>query len=253
MSKSERVETIINLIQKRNSISPLQLSQEMGVSLITIRRDLKLLTEKNIIKKEYNSIRTVRKYNKIFHERHNINLSQKTIIADLAQRFIQSEDTIFLDTSTTCYELARKLASSQKTLFIVTNNLFTAIELMNNENIDIVLIGGKTRKGYYSTVGPLAEAMISNIKVDKLFFSCTGLDTSGTYEPSNLEGNIKLKYIENSRHRYLLADSSKFNRASITKTANLHDIDFLITEKELSNDLMNLFKKFNIKSIFPSE
>jgi len=252
MSKSERVETIINLIQKRNFISPLQLSQEMGVSLITIRRDLKLLTEKNIIKKEYNNIRMVKKYNKIFHERHNNNLNSKKIIAELTQRFIQSEDTLFLDSSTTCYELAHKLTYSQKNLFIVTNNFYTAIELLNGDKIDVLLIGGKTMKGYYSTVGPLAEEMITNIKVDKCFFSCTAVDTIGTYEASNLEASIKLKFLENSKLHYLLIDSSKFNKASISKTTSLNNIEVLISEKELPANLMNVVRKNNIKCIFPS-
>lgn len=253
MQKSERLKTIINFIQKNGYISPIKLSQKMEVSIATIRRDLKLLKERNIIKNEYNNIRVYTNVDKIFHERHSINLSQKKIIAELAQDFIKSEDTIFLDTSTTCYELARQLVFSQKTLFIVTNNLFTALELFNSDRIDVVLIGGNTKKGYFCTVGPFAEKMISNIKVDKFFFSCTAFDESGTYEPDKLGGNVKLKFLENSRIHYLLADSSKFNKASISKTANIDDIDVLITEKLLPDNLFSTLKKYNIRCVFPSK
>lgn len=252
MSKSERIETIINIIQKRGYISPVKLSQEMGVSIPTIRRDLKLLRDKNIIKNDYNNIRVNTNVDKIFHERHSINKLKKEVIAKLARDFIKSEDTIFLDTSTTCYELARQLVYSQKTLFIVTNNLYTAIELLNNERIDVVLIGGNTKKGYFCTVGPFAEKMIANIKVDKFFFSCTAFDEKGTYEPDKLGGNVKLKFLENSRIHYLLADSSKFNKASISKTADIDDIDVLITEKVLPDNLLTVLKKYNIQCVFPS-
>ena len=152
MRKSERLEKILDLIQNSNFISPGKLAEKMNVSLITIRRDLKKLTEQGFIIKEYNAIKIARDYDKRFHERHHTNLEQKRIIAKLAKRFVQSGDTLFLDTSTTCYEFARVLSRSLKNLHIVTNNLYTAIELLSNHRIDVILIGGNTRQGYFSTI-----------------------------------------------------------------------------------------------------
>jgi len=251
MGKAERLEKILYLIQNSNFISPVELAEKMDVSLVTIRRDLKKLADQKSIIKEYNTIKIARDYDKRFHERHNTNLEQKRIIAELAKRFVQSGDTLFLDTSTTCYEFARTLALSSQNLHIITNNIYMAVELMNIYKIDLVLVGGNIRHGYYSTVGPLAEKMLSNIKVNKFFFSCTMLDTRGIYESSVLEGNIKVKMFENSRLHYLLVDSSKFNKASIFRTTGIENLDVIITDKSLSKEYLDKLKYRNIEVITP--
>lgn len=251
MGKAERLEKIMDLIQNSNFISPLELAEKMDVSLVTIRRDLKKLAEERSIIKEYNTIKIARDYDKRFHERHNTNLEQKRIIAELAKRLVQSGDTLFLDTSTTCYEFARTLALSSQNLHIITNNIYMAVELMSIYKIDLILVGGNIRHGYFSTIGPLAEKMLSNIKVNKFFFSCTMLDENGIYESNILEGNIKVKMFENSRLHYLLVDSTKFDKASIFRTTGIENIDALITDKPLPNEYLDILKDKNIEIITP--
>jgi DeoR/GlpR family transcriptional regulator of sugar metabolism len=251
MGKAERLEKIMDLIQNSNFISPLELAEKMNVSLVTIRRDLKKLAEERSITKEYNTIKIARDYDKRFHERHNTNLEQKRIIAELAKKLVQSGDTLFLDTSTTCYEFARTLALSSQNLHIITNNIYMAVELMSIYKIDLVLLGGNIRHGYFSTIGPLAEKMLSNIKVNKFFFSCTMLDENGIYESNILEGNIKVKMFENSRLHYLLVDSTKFDKASIFRTTGIENIDALITDKPLPNEYLDILKDKNIEIITP--
>lgn len=252
MGKAERLEKIMDLIQNSNFISPLELAEKMDVSLVTIRRDLKKLAEERSIIKEYNTIKIARDYDKRFHERHHTNLEQKRIIAELAKRLVQSGDTLFLDTSTTCYEFARTLALSSQNLHIITNNIYMAVELMSIYKIDLVLLGGNIRHGYFSTIGPLAEKMLSNIKVNKFFFSCTMLDENGIYESNILEGNIKVKMFENSRLHYLLVDSTKFDKASIFRTTGIENIDALITDKPLPNEYLDILKDKNIEIITPA-
>ena len=252
MTKSERLEKILDLIQNSNFISPKELAEKINVSLITIRRDLKELTEQKFITKEYNTIKIAQNYDKRFHERHNTNLEQKIIIAELAKKFVQSGDTLFLDTSTTCYEFARLLAHSTKNVHIITNNLHTAIELLSNSRIDVIFIGGNVRHGYFSTIGPLAENTLANINVDKFFFSCTMLDKRGIYESSILEGNIKVKMFNNSRLHYLLVDSSKFDKASIFRITGIENVDAIITDKPLPNEYLDILKDKNIEIITPT-
>ena len=251
MGKAERLEKILDLIQNSNFISPVELAEKMNVSLVTIRRDLKKLAAERSIIKEYNTIKIARDYDKRFHERHNTNLEQKRIIAELAKKFVQSGDTLFLDTSSTCYEFARSLALSSQNLHIITNNIYMAVELMSIYKIDLVLVGGNIRHGYFSTVGPLAEKMLSNIKVNKFFFSCTMLDTKGIYESNVLEGNVKVKMFENSRIHYLLVDSSKFNKASIFRTTGIENLDAIISDKPLSQEYLDKLKDSDTEVITP--
>lgn len=253
MVRAERLEKIMDFIEEGKFISPVELSEKMDVSLVTIRRDLKTLAEQGLIIKKHNFIKIVRDSDKRFHERHNNNLDQKHVIAKLSQRFVQSGDTLFLDTSTTCYEFARVLAHSSKNVHVITNNLYTAIELMSNYRIDVILVGGNTRQGYFSTVGPLAENMLANIKVNKFFFSCTMLDEKGIYESNILEGKIKEKMFKNSRLRYLLVDSSKFGKASIFKTTSIESLDAIISDRPLSKEYLDKLKGNDIDIVTPSQ
>jgi len=97
MGKAERLEKMLDLIQNSNFISPVELAEKMSVSLVTIRRDLKKLADQKSITKEYSTIKIARDYDKRFYERLNTNREQKRMIAELAKRFVQSGDTIFLD------------------------------------------------------------------------------------------------------------------------------------------------------------
>jgi len=124
-----------------------------------------------------------------------------------------------------------------------------AVELMSIYKIDLVLVGGNIRHGYFSTIGPLAEKMLSHMKVTKFFFSCTMLDTRGIYESSVLEGNIKVKMFENSRLHYLLVDSSKFNKASVFRTTGIENLDAIITDKPLPNEYLDILKRKKIEII----
>lgn len=122
---------------------------------------------------------------------------------------------------------------------------------MSIYKIDLVLVGGNIRHGYFSTIGPLAEKMLSNIKVTKFFFSCTMLDTMGSYESNVLEGNIKVKMFENSRLHYLLVDSSKFDKASIFRTTGIENVDAIITDKPLSKEYLDKLKDRNVEIVTP--
>ncbi len=122
---------------------------------------------------------------------------------------------------------------------------------MSIYKIDLVLVGGNIRHGYFSTIGPLAEKMLSNIKVTKFFFSCTMLDARGIYESNVLEGNIKVKMFENSRLHYLLVDSSKFDKASIFRTTGIENVDSIITDKPLPKEYLDKLKDRNAEVITP--
>ena len=77
------------------------------------------------------------------------------------------------------------------------------------------------------------------------------LDTRGIYESSVMEGNIKVKMFENSRLHYLLADSSKFDKASIFRTTGIENVDAIITDKSLSKGYLDILEDKNIEIVSP--
>ncbi len=250
-SKIEREEKILDLIQNKKFVNPSELAAELGVSLVTIRRDLKELEERGLIVKNYNSISIKREYDKRFYERYSQYLPEKRIIAKLALNFVKPGDTLFIDTSTTCYEFAKVIASATKNIHIVTNSIMSAMELANNLSIEVTLIGGTLKSGYFSTIGTFAEEMMEKIKVGKIFMSCTTLDPQGLYESSILEGSFKKKAIANSKVRYLLVDSSKFDKVSIFQTAELKDIDVILTNKPLPNRYLSILRDTGTEFVIP--
>ncbi len=250
-SRIEREEKILDLIQNKKFVNPSELAAELGVSLVTIRRDLKELEERGLIIKSYNSITIKKEYDKRFYDRYSQHLSEKRTIAKLAARFVNPGDTLFIDTSTTCYEFAKVLTSTKKNIHVVTNSIMSAMELANNLSIEVTLIGGTLKSGYFSTIGTFAEEMIERIKVGKIFLSCTTLDIQGLYELSTLEGNFKKKAIANSKVRYLLVDSSKFDKVSIFQTAELKDMDAIVTNRLPSNRYLSTLREVQTELVVP--
>jgi len=234
MHKTERQKFIVEVVNQRDFVPIKELQKMLGVSMITLRRDIAELAESDLIEKTYGGIRskkTESEGEKKFNERRKQNLQKKKIIAELALQYVKNGDTVFLDGSTTVYQFAQLLASSDYNLYVITTSAMTALELSKNPRNEVILVGGLIRHGFFTLVGPIAEENLKKFSVDKFFFSCRGLMPSeGTYEANILEAQSKKTMLKNSNKHILLADSTKIGNRSIVKCIDIDDINILITD-----------------------
>ncbi|MDF2653476.1 MAG: DeoR/GlpR transcriptional regulator [Paenibacillus sp.] len=209
--EEERQQKITDYVQSRERASVQELAQQFQVSESTVRRDLKILMEKE--------------------DRYRI---QKEAIAKAAAALVQEGDTIVLDSGTTTYYLAKELKSF-KQLTVVTNSVMVAQELLTHKGIELVLTGGTLRHESLAMVGPLTENAMESVYVNKAFVATNSMDPIiGLTTPNMLEASAKRSMFRSAKQVILLADHSKYGRVSFAKVAELSDIDHCVTDDRIS-------------------
>ena len=253
MHKAERQKFIVETVDQRGFIPLKELQKLLNVSMITLRRDASELAELGLIEKTYGGLKSKKSESeseKKFNERRKHNLQRKKRIAELALDYVQSGDTLFLDGSTTVYQFAQLLAFSSLNLYVITTSVMTALELSKNPRIEIILIGGLLRHGFFTLVGPIAEENLKKFGVGKFFFSCRGfIPSDGTYEANMLEAQSKKSMLSNSDKHILLADFTKIGSRSIIKCIDIGKIDILITDQALEPKDLKILEKNSVKVI----
>ncbi|WP_273324486.1 DeoR/GlpR family DNA-binding transcription regulator [Vallitalea guaymasensis] len=232
----DRRKTILEIINKEESVKVLDLSKQFNVTLETIRRDLEKLENEGYITRSYGGA----VLNKSTNEDISINIREatnkedKNLIGKAVADLIQDGDTIMMDSSTTALYVAKYLKG--KKITIITNALKIPMVLAGDSNIQVISTGGTLKSTSLSFVGHWAESAIEKYYVNKTIISCKAINIEhGIMEPHQLETEVKKKMIKTSEQVILAVDSSKFDKKSFIKAYNLDKLDIIVTDKELSN------------------
>lgn len=248
MFGEERRLKIAEIISKDKSISVSELSKLFNVSESTIRRDLHVLEEKGFIQRTHGGaiLKTGTHYEPAFFEKEEVELEAKRKIGKIAASLIEEGDTILLDSGTTTLEIARNLKNMRLT--VVTNSPLIAIELSKYEDIELIVTGGIQRWRTKALVGPIAEMVIKQFKVDKAFIGTNAISfEDGLMTPDLIEANTKKAMIEVASEVYVVADHTKFGKKSFVKFADLKDITAIITDDEIDYEVVKKYEQANVE------
>lgn len=235
MLVAERYEKIVQLVNERGSIRVTELSEQCQVTEETIRRDLDRLEQAGRLRRSHGGAVSVKEQQPEtpYFEREIAFAEEKKRIAMEAVKFIEPQERILLDASTTAWYMAASMPDMPVT--VLTNSIKVAMELVGKEKIQVISTGGILAARSLSYVGPLAERSLDAYHVDKAFLSCKGLHLErGISESNELQARIKQKMVGMADHVILLADSSKYGVQAFTHVADLHNIHMLITDAGLS-------------------
>jgi DeoR/GlpR family transcriptional regulator of sugar metabolism len=232
----------INLdeIARRGACSYQELAQITGVSTMTIRRDV------NALARERRAIKTLGGvqdsgvalwYETDIRSRLHVNLPEKTAIATRALELITTQQTLFLDGSTTCIQLAKKIAAHRRDLTIVTNSVLICLELGGTGSNRVLCLGGELDPQSACFVGAASQEAARHYFVDLAFVSTKGLQpTEGTFESSLATIQIKRIIAKQCAKLVLLVDHSKFGQHALSKVLDLSQIGEVITDDQTSHD-----------------
>lgn len=252
MLKLERHKFIEDQLLENGSIIVSALSQELNVTEETIRRDLEELEKQKKLKRVHGGAYLPKEYDKEvpIRIRENIYKTEKEKIANKAMEFIQSNDTIMLDSSTTAYEIAVKIKESKIKVTIITNSLKISQLAENSSKIKLICTGGVLRRSSDSFVGYTATNSLSQFFADKAFVSCSTLClTHGVTDNSSIEGALRQIMLKNANKTYLIVDYTKFDTPSLFKIADLSEIENIITDKNLDKETNQSLADKNINLI----
>lgn len=251
----ERQKRITAMLESEGAVWVSKLSQELGVTEETIRRDLEKLEKQELLVRTHGGAVPIDEstYELSLETRKRTNVDVKEKLAALAVRFIVPGDIIFLDASTTTFYMAKELKKTAN-VTVITNSLRVINELSGHENLKVIGIGGIASHNQ-SFVGTLAESLVENsFYANKMFFSSKGVDSAvGILESNEQECGIKKKMMANSRQKFYLCDKSKIGRVGFVKLASFDKIDYFVTEADLDSEWKERFNEMKVEIVKVNE
>ena len=248
----ERQDEIVKYIDKVEKATIEDVMELLKISRSTVRRDLIDLERKNLIIRTRGGALKKRyfKYEFSLNEKKDLNLDKKKKIAQIAKRFINEGDIIYISGGTTTLELA-KILFDVGNLVVFTNAINILLELVNNSDIKIKLIGGDFRKRTFSMVGQEAVNFLDRYNFNKAFVGVNGVSADeGFTTPNELEAVIDGKVIKRSKETFILADETKFGAVAFSTICKIEDVDYIITNKPLNSNLAKDIGKSGVKIIY---
>ncbi|MEY9863549.1 DeoR family transcriptional regulator of aga operon [Catenulispora sp. GAS73] len=230
--RPQRVAAILDLLALGGTVTVSDTARSMGVSVATIRRDLTLLDEQNLLTRvRGGAVGRDVDYELPVRYRDNQGRAAKQAIARMALRCMSpGRHVVAINGGTTTSEVARLLATRTE-LTVVTNALNIASILVNRPKVKLVVTGGVARSNSYELVGPWAEGTVGRVNVDTAFIGIDGISTgAGLSTHDEVEAHINAIMIGRAKRVVVVADGSKIGRSHLAHVADLECVDELVTD-----------------------
>ncbi|NBJ71486.1 MULTISPECIES: DeoR/GlpR family DNA-binding transcription regulator [Clostridia] len=250
MFVTERRDKIINLLQEKKRVTVKELASEIGVSEATLRSDLNTMETEGLLLRTHGGaiLNDETENDTSFNVRQKKNKHEKMKIANRALEMIEEKQCILLDASSTAFELAQLIKETNLRLTVVTTGLQTAMELKENPDITVILVGGVVTSKSTSIEGTLGIDILDSVNIDIMFTSANGFTLKKGLEDFNLyEVQLKREIVKRSAKVVALVDSSKIGTSSSAVFATFEQIDKVITDKPISHEIRNQLSLKNIE------
>lgn len=236
-SIAERHMAILQMLKNDGYVKVADLCKALGVSSVTIRKDLKFLEGKNLLLRIHGSATPQNQYTPDRHvnEKEKLYAGEKIRIGTYAAGMLQDGDSIILASGTTINEFSRHI-TGRKGLVAICGSLSAARELALAGAAEVIQLGGILRHTSVSVVGPYAENMLAGFMCSKLFIGVDGIDAEyGLTTTNALEATLNQQMIKSALSVIVLADHSKFGRRGFSRICGLEKVDKIITDKAVTD------------------
>ena len=252
MLRAERQAKILRMVHEQEFVQTDELARALGVSRVTIRRDLRSLSEQNLIRLDHGGSAAVDYLEglnePLYDTKVYLNHEQKETIGAAAVAIIQDNDTVILDSGTTNAQIARHLRhSTLHSITVITCDLMVAKILCPEPEINVLVLGGILRHSYYSAYGPYTESILRNVKANKFFL---GIDAASMENGiSNIvleEVPVKQLSMQASDRTIMVADSTKLGHNAAYRVCGWDQIDEVITDTCVSPEIQQFLMRRGI-------
>lgn len=234
----ERRQHVLARIQQDGRALVGELSAQLGISRITIRKDLEYLQSKGLIQRTHGgalSMQSGSLFDPSLLEKEKLHHKEKQRIAAAAIKLVQEGHCVILDSGTTTTAIARALRHFSR-LTVITNAVNIAAELSGTD-FEVILTGGTLRKNSFSLVGPQAEDVLRDMHADIVFLGVDGFDPrTGVSTPNVLESRVNRAMVHAAQIVVAVCDSTKFGRRSLALIVPSTEIDIVITDAKLAQE-----------------
>lgn len=238
---------IMQQIQKNGKVNVDDLAQDLQVSPLTIRRDLQYWEEKGAVERFYGGAKLIQQFVDI-EDFSSSNEPYKHAIAKYAANFVEDGDTIFINTSSTALLILKYIINKRVT--VITNN-GKAILMEYDPGISIFLTGGELRTPKEAMVGEFALNNLNRISANKCFLGCSGISAKDGMTTAILQEVVINEGMINRciGETFILADHTKIGNVHSFVSGEIHNFDYIITDKLADESEMMAMEDMGIKTV----
>jgi DeoR/GlpR family transcriptional regulator of sugar metabolism len=250
MYREQRIQRIIKDLEKTGEVTVRELKEEFQVSDMTIRRDLNVLEQRDLVERIYGgAILSKRSRNRIeppIIERMSSMADEKKRIAERVVKDIEEGETIFLGSGTTTLYVARELIVRDD-ITVVTNSVPILYELANNSRMNLINVGGFLRRSELSLIGAFAEAVLRDIRVTKVIIGMRGIHPLFGFtceHPQELMTDRRIFMI--SDNVIIVADHTKIGQVATNKVAPITSAKSIVTSAQADLNVVENLKEIGV-------
>ena len=243
MTKEDRHNAILEQLFKADSVLVSDLAELLEVSSVTIRKDLTDLEKAGKLYRSHGKAIAINPFTS------NRSVKEKYSIGTEAAKFITPNDSIIIASGTTIHAFAHCVKPVNK-LTVVSASLQSSIVLSQDDNIDIIQLGGMLRHSSESVVGDYSEVLLKGCAFSKLFMGVDGIDFDfGITTTDMREAHLNQKMMQAAQKTIVLADSSKFGRKGFAKIGDMEEVDMIITDSHVKPSDVRRIEELGIELI----
>lgn len=248
-----RQQKILELLASKEGMTVGELSKLLEVTEATIRADLNTLSKQGKVSRVHGGAQLIeervrQEYN--FQTRKSLNSARKQKIGKLAAGLVNSYDSILLDSSTTSLALAHLLRRREdlREVTVVACGVWTAIELMGCQNINVLLTGGYLRHTSGSLTGLPASRFLEGLTIRKAFLGALGISPEkGLTDAHLLEVELKKSIISRVEEVTILVDGSKFKQTGLSAFAEINQVARVITDSSAPKSEIEKLRRAHVE------
>lgn len=251
MIPAERRRRILTRTRAEGVVSTQTLAEELDVSELTVRRDLKVMADEGLLVRTRGgasmrgSLAQELSYLEKTAEAHR----EKVAIAAKAAELVEAGDSVILGPGTSTLELANHIKQISE-LTVVTNSLLVIDALMNVSNIQVEVTAGSLRRSIRALVGPLTEESLRTLRVNKVFISGNGVTRDrGLTTPEVTVASSDRALVAAGEKRIVLADHTKIGTETMWQTLAVDQIDVLVTDPKASSEEVQALRNAGVEVI----
>lgn len=245
----QRREWLMHHLHQHGVLSVLQLTEILGVSHMTVRRDIAALEREGRLYSIPGGARlaTGIRQEPSFISKLESEQTEKAAIALAAEGMLRDDMVVYLDAGTTTGAMVPALRS-RVGMTVITNDFAIVDQLISSPHVETIHVGGRLDHSNRSSTGRLAAETLRRLNTDIAFISTSSWDIGhGLTTPSEPKVDVKLAALESASEAVLLATSSKFGTFGMFRVAPLSRFDQIVTDGRLPQAAASGIRDLGVK------
>ncbi|MTI94679.1 MAG: DeoR/GlpR transcriptional regulator [Firmicutes bacterium] len=251
MNPTARRLYILDYLKEKETVEIGVLAEELGVSTMTIRRDLNQFAKQGLVSLTHGG--AVLNYGATIEANYAIKqghmVEEKKRIGQAAAKLVAEGSAVFIDCGTTPQEVAVQLIHSSN-ITVLTNSLLAANTFAQSPKVKLIMVPGLFRAKSMGFLGPAAIEFISRMRFDYVFLGTEGVDCeTGITVPDIDDGEMKRALVSRANKVVVVADHTKIGQKFMMSVCPASQVSTLVTGKEASKDIIRSMEQAGVSVV----